>query len=81
MKVTKDKTMHFVWKAIICKFGILHTIVFDNGRKFDNLVFREFYSDLGIVNLFHLLLTPKSTDRWKQLTKSSSSILKLGLKT
>lgn len=66
VKITKEKTIHFVWKAIIP-----HTIVFDDGRQFDNSKFREFYSSLGIINSFSSPAHP--TDKRKRLTKSSSS--------
>lgn len=51
-KIKKEKTIHFVWKTIIRRFCIPHTIVFDNGQQFDNSKFREFYSSLGIINSF-----------------------------
>lgn len=54
-KITEGKLKHFVWKLIICKFGIPHTIVSNNGRQFDNSRFKEFCSNLGITNA---LLSP-----------------------
>ena len=34
--ITEAKIRSFVWKNIICRFGILMTIISDNGRQFDN---------------------------------------------
>ena len=42
----------FVWKNIICRFGIPLAIILDNGRQFDSQGFREFCSNLGIKNQF-----------------------------
>ncbi|KAL6321326.1 hypothetical protein AAG906_016360 [Vitis piasezkii] len=37
----KDKDLtKFVWKNIICRFGIPQTIIADNGPQFDNITFR-----------------------------------------
>ena len=40
----------FIWKNIICKYGIPRVLVSNNGKQFDNSAFREFYSELGIKN-------------------------------
>ena len=48
--ITEAKIQSFVWKNIICKFGIPRTIILDNGWQFDNQGFRDFCSSLGIKN-------------------------------
>ena len=50
--ITKAKIQSFVWKNIICRFGIPWTIVLDNGQQFDSQGFKDFYSSLGIKNQF-----------------------------
>ena len=50
--ITKAKIRKFVWKNVICRFGILMMIISDNGRQFDNQGFRDFYSNLSIRNQF-----------------------------
>ena len=30
--ITEAKVTSFVWKNIICKFGVLHVIISDNGK-------------------------------------------------
>ncbi|RVW76241.1 hypothetical protein CK203_048946 [Vitis vinifera] len=43
----KDKDVtKFVWKNIICRFGIPQTIIADNGPQFDSIAFRNFCSEL-----------------------------------
>ena len=34
--ITEAKIQSFVWKNIICRFGIPRTIISDNGRQFDS---------------------------------------------
>ena len=40
----------FVWRKIICRYGILRVLVSNNGKQFDNSAFRDFCSELGIKN-------------------------------
>ena len=50
--ITEARIQSFVWKNIICRFGIPLTIISDNGRQFDSQGFRDFCSGLGIKNQF-----------------------------
>ena len=40
--ITEAKVTSFVWKNIICKFGVLHVIISNNGKQFDNPKFQKF---------------------------------------
>ncbi|XP_042441363.1 uncharacterized protein LOC122026701 [Zingiber officinale] len=33
-QITEDAVIQFLWKNILCRFGIPHKLVFDNGRQF-----------------------------------------------
>ena len=48
--ITEARIRSFVWKNIICRFGIPRMIISDNGRQFDGPCFRDFCSNLGIKN-------------------------------
>nr|XP_023915020.1 uncharacterized protein LOC112026560 [Quercus suber] len=50
--ITEARIQGFVWKNIVCRFGIPQTIISDNGRQFDSHSFRDFCSGLGIKNKF-----------------------------
>ena len=39
--ITEAKCTSFIWKNIICRFGVPHSIVTDNGKLFDNPALRE----------------------------------------
>ena len=40
----------FVWRNIVCRYGIPRVLVSDNGKQFDNSAFKDFCSELGIKN-------------------------------
>ena len=48
--ITEKSIRTFVWRNIICRYGILRVLVLDNGKQFDNSAFRDFCLDLGIKN-------------------------------
>ena len=48
--ITEARIQNFMWKNIICRFGIPWTIISDNERQFDSQSFRDFCSGLGIKN-------------------------------
>ncbi|RVW43429.1 hypothetical protein CK203_070334 [Vitis vinifera] len=49
----KDKDVkRFVWKNIVCRFGIPQAIIADNGPQFDSSAFKGFCAELHIKNLY-----------------------------
>ena len=48
--ITEAKIQSFVWKNIICRFGIPQIIILDNGQQFNSQGFKDFCSSLGIKN-------------------------------
>ena len=48
--IMEAKVHNFVWKNIVCRFGIPQTIISDNDHQFDYRDFRSFCSNLGIRN-------------------------------
>ena len=53
-KITQQNEKNFVWKSIVCQFGVPRVLVSDNGRQFDNTPFRYFCKQLGIRNHYSL---------------------------
>ena len=75
--ITKKKVHNFVWRSIICRFGIPRALVSDNGKQFDNPKFRDFCAELGIKNY-------NSSPAYLQSNGQAEvtiSTLKVGLKT
>ena len=48
--ITEKNVRNFVWRNIVCRYGIPRVLVLDNGKQFDNDAFRDFCSQLGIKN-------------------------------
>ena len=42
--ITEKNIRNFVWRNIICKYGILKVLVLDNGKQFENDSFKDFCS-------------------------------------
>ena len=73
----KDKDVtKFVWKNIICRFGIPQTIVADNGLQFDSITFRNFCSELNIQNLYSTPRYPQSNGQAEVTNKTLVTTLK-----
>ena len=49
----------FVWKNIVPRFGIPHTLISGNGLQFDSKTFRRYCCDLGIKNRYSTLAYPQ----------------------
>ena len=56
--ITEQKVRNFVWRAIICRFGIPRALVSNNGKQFDNPKFQGF---LCRARDQELLLVPSSS--------------------
>nr|CAN82984.1 hypothetical protein VITISV_030339 [Vitis vinifera] len=73
----KDKDVtKFVWKNIICRFGIPQTIIADNGPQFDSIAFRNFCSDLNIRNSYSTPRYPQSNGQAEATNKTLIIALK-----
>ncbi|XP_034704196.1 uncharacterized protein LOC117928418 [Vitis riparia] len=73
----KDKDVtKFVWKNIICHFGIPQTIIADNDPQFDSITFRNFCSELNIRNLYATPRYPQSNGQVEATNKTLITVLK-----
>ena len=72
--ITKKNIQNFVWKAVICRFGIPRVLVSDNGKQFDNPRFRQFSQELGIHNHYSSPGRPQANG---QVEVTNRSLLKL----
>ena len=75
--IIKQKIRNFVWRSIICRFGIPWALVSDNGKQFDNPKFRDLCAELGIKNYYSSPAHPQS-NRQAEVTVIT---LKAALKT
>ena len=59
----------FVWKNIVTRFRISHTLISDNGLQFDNKAFRRYYCDFSIKNKYSTLAYPQGNGQAKIVNK------------
>ncbi|XP_050241856.1 uncharacterized protein LOC126690771 [Quercus robur] len=64
--ITQQNVKHFVWKNIVCRFGVPKVLVSDNGQQFDNALFRDFCAHFGIrITILHpLILKQMAKLKW-----------------
>ena len=73
----KDKEVsQFIWKNIVCRFGIPGTIISDNGPQFDSRVYRNFCQELKIKNLYSTPRYPQSNGQAEASNKTLLTALK-----
>ena len=66
----------FVWKNLITRFGVLDSLVSENGLQFDSRTFQEFCSDLDIKNRYSTLAYPQSNGQAEVVNKTILNGLK-----
>ncbi|RVW55178.1 Uncharacterized protein K02A2.6 [Vitis vinifera] len=75
----KDKDVtKFVWKNIVCRYGIPQIIIADNGPQFDSIAFRNFCSELNIRNSYSTPRYPQSNGQAEATNKTLVNALKKG---
>ena len=66
----------FVWKNIVTRFRISHTLISNNGLQFDNKAFRRYYCDFGIKNKYSTPAYPQGNGQAETINKVIVSGLK-----
>ena len=77
--ITEKNVRSFVWRCIICKFGIPRVLVSDNGKQFDNDSFQDFCSQLGIRNHYCFPTHPQANGQVEVMNRSLLKIIKTWL--
>ena len=77
--ITEQKIRNFVWRAIICRFGIPRALVSDNGKQFDNAKFRDFFAEIGIKNYYSSPAQPQSNGQAEVTIRTLKAALKTKL--
>ena len=77
--ITKQKIRNFVRRSIICRFRIPRSLVFDNGKQFDNPKFRDLCAELRIKNYYSSLAHPQSNGQAEVTIRTLKAALKTKL--
>jgi len=67
--ITAQQVQQFVWKDIICRYGIPHTIITDNGRQFIDKELAKFYIGLGIKHVTSSVEHPQTNGQVEAANK------------
>ena len=59
----------FIWKNIVTRFGVPHTLILDNGFQFDSKAFKRYCCDLGITNKYSIPAYPQGNGQAKAVNK------------
>ena len=75
--ISGEKIIKFVWKYIICRFGLPHTIVTDNGKQLVENPFKRWCADQSIRQSFTSVAHPQGNGQ----TEVTNRTIVHGLKT
>ncbi|KAL5540976.1 hypothetical protein UlMin_043773 [Ulmus minor] len=75
-KITEQNVTNFIWKHIICRFGIPRELVSDHGTQFENERLRSTCRNLGITKIFSSPAHPKSNGQVEAVNKTIKYTLK-----
>ena len=78
--ISKKNLQCFIWKSIICRFGIPRVFISDNGKQFDNDAFRDFCQQLVIKNHYSFPAHPQANEQVKVINLSLLKMIKNRLK-
>ena len=59
----------FVWKNVVTRFGVPHSLISDNGLQFDSKSFRLCCSELGITNIYSTPAYPQRNGQAEAINK------------
>ncbi|GAV91531.1 rve domain-containing protein/RVT_3 domain-containing protein [Cephalotus follicularis] len=74
--ITEKNTESFVWKSIICRFGVPKTIITNNGKQFDCQAFRDFCREWRIEHRLASVAYPQSNGQAEVINREIISGLK-----
>ena len=77
--ITEKNIRNFVWRNIICRYGILRVLVSNNGKQFDNNAFKNFCSELSIKNHYSSPAHPQANGQVEVTNRSLLKIIKTRL--
>jgi len=75
-QITAHKVQQFVWKNIVCHFGIPKRLVSDNGTQFASQQLGKLCAELGVKQVFASVEHPQTNEQ----VESANQVLLRGLK-
>ena len=59
----------FIWKNIVTRFGVPHTLISNNGLQFDSKMFKKYCGELGITNRYSTPAYPQGNGQAEAVNK------------
>ncbi|KAL5582066.1 hypothetical protein UlMin_014508 [Ulmus minor] len=75
-KITEQNVTAFIWKNIVCRFGVPRELVSDHGTQFENKKLQSICDRLGIKKVFSSPAHPKSNGQVEAVNKTIKQTLK-----
>ena len=75
-QIIAHKVQHFVWKNIVCRFGVPRHLVFDNGTHIASQQLGKLCTEVGIKKVFASVEHPQTNEQ----VESANRVLLRGLK-
>ena len=75
-KITQQNVKNFIWKNIVSRFGVPRVLVSNNGRQFDNTLFRDFCEHFGIQSHHSTPAHPQANGQAEVANQSLLKIIK-----
>ncbi|KAL0456135.1 UNVERIFIED_CONTAM: hypothetical protein Slati_0952700 [Sesamum latifolium] len=63
VRITEGEVMKFIWKNIICPFGLPQELISDNGRQFQGQMIQDWCAGLHIKQRFTLVSHPQANGK------------------
>jgi ribonuclease HI len=76
VNITTTAIQRFLWKNVVCRYGVPHAFVTDNGKQFDCEPFRKWCAELRIRNYFSSPGHPQANGQVEATNKTIFKILK-----
>ena len=74
--ITAKKSLDFVIKNIVCRYGVPTKIVSDNGTQFESGAFTDFCEKNGIIKSFSSVARPQGNRQVEAVNKTLKSSMK-----
>jgi transposase InsO family protein len=76
VNITMKNVKRFLWKNVVCRYGIPYAFVIDNEKQFNCDSFRKWCAELHIRNYFSSLGHPQANGQVEATNKTIFKILK-----
>ncbi|XP_073290537.1 uncharacterized protein [Primulina huaijiensis] len=78
-KITEGEILKFLWKNLVCRFGIPRRLISDNGRQFCGSKIQEWCKEMKIEQIFTSVAYPQSNGQVEVTNRSIVHALKTRL--